>query len=445
MNFMIKNGKSVILFLTFCVSVLPMMRVKAGGLMTNTNYHIAFDRMMARGATFDIDAAYSNPAGVVWGYNGWQVSFNWQMPQQNRDIKTTFPLFTSDDHTHKYHGKASAPFVPGFFASYHHDDWALSAMVGIVGSGGYVKYDEGLPMFDAPLMTAIYSQTKGTITPNMYTIDSQVNGKQYIYGGQVCFTYKIGSHWSASAGIRANYYDGYYRGYVKATMNNVDKTLADYQVDCDQTGWGFNPILSVDYHDRNLTLAAKYEFRTKMNIPNKTNVNSDPDALLYAFRDGAKTRYDMPAMLCLAAGYEFTPKFRATLEYHFFDDKNAKMSNNRQDELTHGTSEFLAGAEYDINKKFTISAGAQRTAYGLSDAYESNTSFACDSYSVGAGGAVNLNRHIRVNAGYFVTLYSDYTKHVDAGNPGYCNTTFEGTDVYSRTNGVFGIGVDYKF
>ena len=30
----------------------------AGGLMTNNNYHIAFDRMMARGATFDIDASY---------------------------------------------------------------------------------------------------------------------------------------------------------------------------------------------------------------------------------------------------------------------------------------------------------------------------------------------------------------------------------------------------
>lgn len=37
----------------------------AGGLMTNTNYHIAFDRMMARGATFEIDAAYSNPAGFA--------------------------------------------------------------------------------------------------------------------------------------------------------------------------------------------------------------------------------------------------------------------------------------------------------------------------------------------------------------------------------------------
>ena len=50
----------------------------AGGLMTNTNYHIAFDRMFARGATFDIDAAYSNPAGLAWGHEGFQISLNFQ-------------------------------------------------------------------------------------------------------------------------------------------------------------------------------------------------------------------------------------------------------------------------------------------------------------------------------------------------------------------------------
>lgn len=441
----IKRSKNLLLLVLSSVFLLSASQVKAGGLMTNTNYHIAFDRMMARGATFDIDAAYSNPAGLVWGHNGWQVSFNWQMPSQDRDITSTFPLFTSENHTTKYHGEASAPFVPGLFASYHHGKWAVSTMIGIVGSGGYVKYDDGLPMFNAPLMAAIYAQTKGTVTPDKYTINSQVKGKQYIYGGQVCVTYKITDNWAASAGIRANYYDGYYRGYVKAAMNGVDKVLADYQIDCDQTGWGFNPIIGVDYHNKNLTLAAKYEFRAKLNIPNKTNVNTVPDNLSAAFRDGAKTRYDMPSLLSIAAGYEFTPKLRATLEYHFFDDKHAKMANDRQKELTHGTSEFVVGAEYDINKMFTVSAGAQRTDYGLSDAYESNTSFACDSYSVGAGGAVNVNSHIRVNVGYFVTLYSDYTKHTAAGNPGYCNTTLEGTDVYSRTNGVFGIGVDYKF
>ena len=50
-------------FLTLAVLALGTFATSnAGGLMTNTNYHIAFDRMMARGATFDIDAAYSNPA-----------------------------------------------------------------------------------------------------------------------------------------------------------------------------------------------------------------------------------------------------------------------------------------------------------------------------------------------------------------------------------------------
>ena len=42
-------------------------------------------------------------------------------------------------------------------------------------------------------------------------------------------------------------------------------------------------------------------------------------------------------------------------------------------------------------------------------------------------------------------MYSDYTKNVPAGNPGYNGTTLAGQDVYSRTNKVFGMGIDYKF
>lgn len=59
--------------LTFALFAALSTATWAGGLMTNTNYHIAFDRMMARGATFDIDAAYSNPAGLAWGYEGFQL------------------------------------------------------------------------------------------------------------------------------------------------------------------------------------------------------------------------------------------------------------------------------------------------------------------------------------------------------------------------------------
>lgn len=427
----------------------------AGGLMTNTNYHIAFDRMFARGASTEIDATFSNPAGLAWGHEGWQVSLNFQKPWQNRDIELT----AVDASKNMYEGKASAPIVPALFASYKKDRWAFSSMLGIVGSGGFVQYDNGVPMFNV-LLSSMLAQNG--ITPNQYTLDSEMKGKQYIYGWQVNASYKITDYLAAAVGFRVNYYDGYYRGHVKAINHPQLGEVAKLLLDVDQKGWGFTPIISLAYHQGPLMLTARYEFRTKLNPKNETNIldaglgantvtammAQDPQntpaklqalkaqlgAYTAPYQDGATTRYDMPALLTVAAGYEFTPKLRATVEYHFFDDKNAKMANDRQNELTHGTHEFLAGVEYDINDKFTVSCGGQRTDYGLSDGYQQNTSFACDSWSIGLGGAWNINEKIRLNASYFCSLYSDYEKVVSYGK-----------ENYSRTNHVIGIGVDYKF
>ena len=446
----------------------------AGGLMTNTNYHIAFDRMFARGATTEIDGVFSNPAGLVWGHEGLQFSLNFQKPWQRRNI---------DYNGTTYEGVASAPIVPALFASYKKDRIALSGMIGIVGSGGFVEYEDGVPMFNVLLTKTISDLTSGLssvtqgaippITPDQYAIDSEMKGKQYIYGGQINFSYKLLDCLSAAVGVRANYYDGYYRGHVIAN-HGTKGTLAKLLLDVDQKGWGFTPIVSVNYHQGPLTLSARYEFRTKLNPKNDTNVLEtelnqtgiiqEPltnlvlagaitaeqavaigqgiqekmgggfSAYTAPYEDGVRTRYDMPALLSIAAGYEFTPNLRAALEYHFFDDKNAKMGGDRQEQLTHGTHEFLAGVEYDINEKFTVSCGGQRTDYGLSDGYQQNTSFACDSYSVGLGGAWNINEKMRLNVSYFCSLYSDYEKQASYG-----------LETYSRTNHVIGVGLDYKF
>ena len=453
-------------FISAIVALATSASVHAGGLMTNTNYHIAFDRMMARGATFDIDAAYSNPAGMAWAKEGWQLSLNFQKPWQNRDITTTIPSYLAYPNVYegyngivnkKLEGVASAPIVPALFAAYKKDRIALSAMIGIVGSGGFVKYDEGIPMFNALVMGSIFKQTlqakmqnpaSPLITPEMYNIDSEVKGKQYIYGAQLNFTYKFTDYLAAAVGVRANYYDGYSKARVKAvTLPQLgEQTLADLNLDCVQRGWGFAPIVSVDYHQGPVTLAARYEFRTKINTENDTKeLPAGLGDLAAPYADGAKVRYDMPALFVAALGYEFTPKLRATLEYHFFDDKNAKMAGDRQEELEHGTHEILAGIEYDINNKFTVSCGGQRTDYGLSDGYQQNTSFACDSYSIGLGGAWNISDKVRLNAGYFITIYSDYTRNFTAEQGGYMGTGYPGKDVYSRTNNVIGVGIDYKF
>ena len=418
--------------------------------MTNTNYHIAFDRMFARGASTEIDAAYSNPAGLAWGHEGFQLSLNFQKPWQNRNIKAV---------THAgeqlFEGKASAPIVPALFAAYKKNRIALSAMIGIVGSGGYVEYEKGVPMFNMLLSGMLASNN---IQPSTYQLDSEMKGKQYIYGAQVNFAYKISEHFSAAIGLRGNYYDGYYRGHVRADAHPQLGDLAKLELDVDQRGFGMAPIVSLNYHDKHWTVSARYEFRTKIETENKTHtLNAELGAGVTAaiaqaspqtlqtiattldtytgpYKDGVKTRYDMPALLVAAVGYAFTPKLRGALEYHFFDDKNAKMAADRQKELKHGTHEILVGLEYDINKKFTVSCGGQRTDYGLTDGYQQDTSFACDSYSLGLGGAWNITPKMRLNASYFCSLYSDYTK-----------PTSYGSEVFSRTNHVIGVGLDYKF
>lgn len=63
-----------------------------------------------------------------------------------------------------------------------------------------------------------------------------------------------------------------------------------------------------------------------------------------------------------------------------------------------------------------------------------NTSFACDSWSIGMGGAWNINEQVRLNAGYFISLYSNYDKQAAYG-----------LETYSRTNNVIGVGLDWKF
>ena len=484
---------------TMIIALLGFSSIaSAGGLMTNTNYHIAFDRMFARGATTEIDAAYSNPAGLAWGHEGWQLSINFQKPWQNRDVEINIdnflanPLVGNPGETFhkKYNGKASAPIVPALFASYKKDRWAISTMIGIVGSGGFVEYDEGVPMFNVPVTAKIYSTLFQKIAATPYaaqadalardfTLDSSMKGKQYIYGGQVNFTYKFFDFLSAAVGFRANYYDGYYRGHVTAIPGQKIATmvgtnpLMDLQLDCLQRGWGFAPLISLDFHKNKWTVALRYEFRTKINPKNDTRTLligasgnvvdvkamaekmgteqtiaalsqtalGDMAGKVAAYLPDEETRYDMPALFVAAVGYDFTPRLRAAAEFHFFDDKNAKMGGKRQETLSHGTYEVLAGVEYDINKKFTISCGGQRTDYGLTDDYQQNTSFACDSWSLGLGGAWNINEKMRLNASYFCSLYSDYKKHLEKAY----GTPYTADKIYSRTNHVIGVGLDYKF
>lgn len=434
----------------------------AGGILTNTNQHVSFLRMLARGASIDIDGVYSNPAGLAFLPNdGFYLSLNGQSAYQTRNIDTKFFLFPEDGNSRHYKGKASAPFIPSFQGAYKKGDWTISGSFAVVGGGGKASFDDGLGMFDSMIMgslaanknlQALQTATGANAVSDLYTLNSAMDGRQFIYGVQLGLSYKVNDWLGVFAGGRMNYFSGGYEGFLNATgksnVPNIGGTeLAGIELDCDQTGWGITPILGADVKLGKWNLGLKYEFMTSLNLENKTKkaevrqggtAMGDEGNPLADYKDGVNTPNDIPALLTAAVGYEILPTLRASVEYHHFFDKSAGMANDKQKALRHGTHEFLVGAEWDVTKQLSISGGYQRTDYGLADNFQSDISFSCDSYSLGFGAAVKMTKHLTMNIAYFWTTYSDYNK-VAGTAPAIVITT------YSRTNKVFGLGVDYKF
>ncbi len=511
--------------LTAAALIMAGSTVQAGGYLTNTNQSVSFLRNPARLATFEIDAAYSNPAGLAWIGEGWHFAFNWQNAAQERNISSTFNPFAYNVNqlgtpTRVFNGEASAPFIPSLDAAYQKGKWTVSAHFGITGGGGKATFNSGLPMFESAVALLPAMLTQAGLSADAYSSEMYMSGRQFIYGIQAGLTYKIfdnvgdlkqglSVHLGARMNFASNQYEGYLRnisarlniggvstmtplhsfftkqaenyeatalqaqnaatqyadlaavttdpaqkaqyealsaqyaeGAAKATaaaqtFTGYAQRTTDKELDCSQKGWGIAPIIGVDYRIGKLNIGARYEFMTKMNIENKTKVNTTG---VESFHDGVNTPNDIPAILAVGAQYSITPKWRVMAGWNCYFDKNAGMSGNKQKTLNHNTHEITAGMEYDILDRLTVSAGFQNTDYGTSDAFQSDLSFSCDSYAIGAGVKIKVNKRVSVDAAYFLSNYKDYTK----ASLSYNGTGFPGTDVYSRKNKVFGLGVTYN-
>ena len=516
-------------FLLTVVSVLCVTLSYAGGLLTNTNQSAHFLRNPARGASMEIDAVYTNPAGLAFLKNdGLQFSLNNQSAFQTRTITSTFAPFALNggSETKAFKGTAEAPFIPSLMAAYKTGNWVFSGSFAIVGGGGTLVFKDGLPSFEAlvasELAAPIMQLSQASGLPAGYSLDMRLEGSSITYGAQLGATYKINDLFSAYIGARLNIVNNSYEGYlnnvqianaanlrtyfttaaatasgvasslqsaidggygnaplgaiglpeaqiaqmaaglkmtseeisdlsvstVQGEFNNVatqangavagvnqleaGATATNMQVDTKQTGIGVTPIIGFNFNWEKLNIGVKYEFITKINLENDTK--DGKDAGMPDFKDGVKTPYDIPALLTIGAQYDVCPSVTISAGYHHFFDSNAKMANNKQKYINGGMNEFLLGAEWRINETFLISAGGQLSRTGVTDNYQSDLSYSLNSYSIGFGGAINVTEKVRINVAYLWTNYEDWTKKSE-----YM------TDVFSRTNNAFAIGVDFRF
>ena len=451
----------------------------AGGILTNTNQNAAFLRNPSRDAVIAIDGVYSNPAGIAFLPQGFHLSVSWQAAWQKRQMDVNNKLFQlNGGKADKYfEGVAKAPVIPSFQAAYViNDKWSVSAQFAVGGGGGKCEFAEGLPMFEE----LVGGQLAGA-QANSYGLSQNLTGKQFFYGFQVGATYRLTDNFSVFGGARGVLANCAYEGaisnitangvaagsYLSGVKAMVDAGLAqlepvkdvagykeqyqqlaaqsaalaqgaalldsDFNLDCAQSGFGITPIIGLDWNLGKLNLAAKYEFRTKINLENDSeNTSANVTDLMPAYADGAKVRSDIPAILTLGAQYQFTDAVRVMGGFHYYWDKDAKGTPIKKGD---NTWEANLGIEWDVNDKILLSLGGQRTQYGFDDTDMADTNFNISSSAICLGGAYKFSEKMKLNVGYMHSFYDDH-KFTNA------NGTARN---YTRKNDVVGVSLDIAF
>lgn len=484
-----KRGKALIL----AVSSIISLEASAGGLFTNNNQNPIFFRQPAQHAVIGVQGAYYNPAGVVFLNEGWHFYLGDQMALQSRSITSEYAPFEYGNGTasNKYEGSTFAPVIPSLDVVYNKDRWAASFHFGVVSGGGSCEFEEGLGSFEAPmaLLPAAINSLTGSNMINKYDADIHFTGKSYGFGGQFNFAYKLIDNDNAklalSAGIRGNYLKNIYAGGIfdyqlttalgtlpaSAVLTQVLQTLGmnpavasayagqlggDKEVDCTQNAFAFNPVLGAHFATGAWDFAVKYEFVTKVELENKTNINT---AGIAQFDDGAKSNSDIPALLAGGFNVDILPNWRAAAGVNLYMDKSADYGG-KQAKLGRNTYEIDLGTEYDFNSKWTASIGYQKTSFdfGENNDYLTDMSFSLSNWCLCGGIRYNINDTVAIDLSAFNTFYGKATKeYSDYGNAGATYAAalgqvgipaqmleglkMKGKDTFFRTSTTFGIGV----
>jgi long-subunit fatty acid transport protein len=236
-----------------------------------------------------------------------------------------------------------------------------------------------------------------------------------------------------------------------ATLNTLNSSdVSDKEVDTKQTGAGFTPILGVNISpNENWNIGIRYEHKTYMTVENNTTVDD-----LDLFPDGAESRADVPGILGIGVGYK-DKKWEAQVSYNYYFDKYVDWGGNIRDisvwkdkdpsqirarEIENNSFDIALGLQYNLTEKFSLSAGAMYQKAGVADSYNSDFSFAPDSYVALGGGIMwKITDQLTLDAGVSYITYKD--AEVSYFDPDL-NSSY--AESYGRESFSFAVGLSYS-
>ncbi|MGD9558327.1 MAG: OmpP1/FadL family transporter [Mangrovibacterium sp.] len=467
----------------------------AGGILTNVNQSAQYVRMLSRNASMQIDAAYYNPAGLVKMQDGFHFSLNNQSIFQSKTIENRFPLLNSSVYKgdvsvpvfpsgfavyKKDRMALSFGFGPnsgGGTAEYKNglpsfevplSKIPLSLAQSGVGVSAYSAdlYFSGTSVFwggQLNLSWAFSEVFSGSVGMRLILAGNDYDGHitkvSVIRDGKSILVKDLmtGLAAQASAGAAAfaqypasavmpdavaaqyGFPSGTTFGDAAAAFSKKASdasegaaAAADRYLSLEQKGTGVTPIIGLNIHpDDRLNIGLKYEFKTRLEMTNHTDVDD-----LGVYPDGGKFRNDLPAIFTAGVEYKLLDNFKLSGSFNNYFDKSANWSGKEND-IDKNLYEVMLGMEYQLTEKTAVSAGVMHSETGVGRGYQTDLSFSLSSNTVGFGMQFHVNERFDLDLGGLFTVYKDGEKEISYGELGSYK------EIYSKTNVDFSIGLTY--
>jgi len=450
--------RKVIIGLLLLVMVQGLL---AGGILTNTNQSLQFTRMLARNASVEIDAVYFNPAGITMLKNGFHLALHNQVITQGRTVTSSFPYLNNKE----YQGDTFVPLFPNLYAVYRKDNMAFAFGFAPIAGGGTADFKKGLPDFENAISLLPLKISAAGVPTTAYSADLAFKGSSIYYGIQLSGAYAINEMFSVSLGARYNLASNTYEGSLGNILvnpthpalnptgamipastfftaigdNATAAAVSNQEVDAKQSGSGITPFIGINIKPMdNLNIGLKYELATQLELENETEKDliASPQ-----FPDGQKERNDIPAIFAGGLSYQLTDALLVALGGNYYFDKNANWEG-KEKLLDSNSWEFQAGVQYRLSDLLLLSAGYQRSTYGVTKEYQSGLKFDLSANAIGAGARVSLMDGLALELGGIYTMYESF-------DGDYLYTIAPGVNVpykvtYEKTAWVVAFGLEYS-
>ena len=351
---------------------------------------------------------YFNPAGLSQLEQGTYFVGGVQLASGKQTM-------TDGDYNNKGFDTDLFSPIPNFAVYKVVDDGAYFWTLGAYAGGAALEYEDGIPL---PGVKDIMKDKISSLSPQALTnpqlgallqmnmndvlTGTNVKGSNQYIQTTIGRTWKIDEKLSTSFGLKAVYGMRNLEASTSFDKKYFPLLNGNASIDSERTGYGFGFQLGLNYKATDkLNLGLRYDSRVRMDFKTEADIKDTSSALgmkdiisngllgIYpAYKDGLKTRRDLPAILALGASYKVTNRWTTFIGGNYYFNKDAKMDRIGNDPGRYDYDngwEISLGSEYWINEKFAWLAGFNYADTGAKETTFAATEYAINSFSVGTG------------------------------------------------------------